>query len=114
MLAFSYCTRKHMSGAGSCSCVYASHVLTAPRACRPKEQYDEMQTLLHPETGKPVDAGGEPVSEQCQICHMAVSYVRAAIENKETEAEIEKACPCHPVFAFQEGVDVDVVAWCSC
>ena len=54
-----------------------------------------MQSLLDPETGKPVDAEvggdeGEPVSTECQICHLAVSYVRAALANKESEKEIEQ------------------------
>ena len=60
-----------------------------------------METLVHPETGQPVDTGSdEPVSEQCQICHMAVSYLRQAIENKETEEEIEEVCLRFPASSL--------------
>jgi hypothetical protein len=48
--------------------------------------------MIHPDTGLPV---GERTHEEhesmiCQVCHMAVSYIRQALTNDETEKEIEK------------------------
>ena len=57
----------------------------------------EMATLLHPQTGEPVDtashAHGDKLHDQsttCEICHLAVGYIRAALANNATEQEIEQ------------------------
>ena len=50
-----------------------------------------MRTVVDPETGEEVGSdSAEGSSTECQICHVVVSYVREALNNKATEEEIEE------------------------
>ena len=58
-------------------------------ACRDDEELSQMKTLVKPKSGAAVEADSKSVSTECQICHVVVSYVREALNNKATEDEIE-------------------------
>lgn len=50
-----------------------------------------MKTLIDPKTGATVEEADKVgTSTECQICHVVVSYVREALNNKATEEEIEE------------------------
>jgi hypothetical protein len=49
-----------------------------------------MKTLTEPKTGKAVTGGKVKESTACAMCHVAVSYIRQALADKQTEKEIER------------------------
>jgi hypothetical protein len=50
-----------------------------------------METLANPQTGKPVTENKKAEqSTECTICHLAVSYIRLALADNQTQDEIEK------------------------
>jgi hypothetical protein len=57
--------------------------------CRDEPQ-ETIKTLTDPKTRKAVTGGKAKESTACAMCHVAVSYIRQALADKQTEKEIER------------------------